>query len=104
MLLPYAHGHEVPHKNAYNLILAAQAPKCCGSFSAGYAGQRSNTAIHDAGNLKGKSKVSGAHLLSSVLVPRGEGVPKYKSWSYLCQNEMAVEVGRKMFYTDSKGK
>jgi hypothetical protein len=48
--------------------------------------------------------VSGAHLLSSVLIPQEAGVPKYKSWSYLCRNEMAVEVGRKLFYTDSKGK
>lgn len=37
------------------------------------------------------------------MIPKATTVPIYKSWSYLMRNEIAVEVGRKMFYTDSTG-
>ena len=56
-----------------------------------------------AGNLQGNSKVGGNQVLSAAPVPFVKAIPRYKSWSYLCRNEIAQETGRKLFYTDSKG-
>jgi len=47
--------------------------------------------------------VGGNHVLAAALIPMQKSVPKYKSWSYLCRNEVALETGGKLFYTDSKG-
>ena len=36
-------------------------------------------------------------------MPSHERVPSYKSWSYLMENELANEVGVRIFYTDPTG-
>ena len=56
-----------------------------------------------AGFLKCSSQLGGHEIVSALLLPKEDSIPKYKTWSYLIRNEIAVEVGRKMFYTDSHG-
>ena len=56
-----------------------------------------------AGHVKGDSAVEGRHQIQLLLLSKEGSIPSYKSWSYLAQNEIAVEVGRRMFYTDCHG-
>lgn len=53
---------------------------------------------------KGSSTLDGNYNLQLMLLPKEAGIPRYKSWAYLPQNEIALGVGRKMFYTDCHGK
>lgn len=55
------------------------------------------------GRAKGYSTVSGQHQLYLSLLPAVDLLPRYKAWSYLVHNEVAVEIGRKLFYTDCHG-
>ena len=63
-----------------------------------------HSASNAAGSMKGSSTLEGQIDLQPFLLPQETGPPRYKTWSYLAQNEIALEVGRKMFYTDVHGK
>jgi hypothetical protein len=55
--------------------------------------------------VKFKSSLQGTLVVAGNSIPsRGlAGVPPYKSWSYLMQNELANETGGRIFYTDATG-
>ena len=50
-----------------------------------------------------KTHLHGSMVVSGNCIPRQGRLPPYKSWSYLMQNELANEVGGRIFYTDATG-
>ena len=53
--------------------------------------------------MRCKSTLHGSVVVSGKCIPRQGRLPPYKSWSYLMQNELANEVGGRIFYTDVTG-
>ena len=53
--------------------------------------------------VKYKTHLHGSLVVSGNCIPRHDRLPPYKSWSYLMQNELANEVGGRIFYTDATG-
>lgn len=53
--------------------------------------------------IKVQSSLQGTLLAPAIKIPYQERVPPYKSWSYLMANEIANEVGARIFYTDATG-
>lgn len=42
-------------------------------------------------------------VLQGYVLPHHPPIPQYKSWGYVPRNEISLDVGRRMFYTDEKG-
>ncbi len=53
--------------------------------------------------IKVQSSLQGTIVAPAIQIPNHERVPSYKSWSYLMENELANEVGVRIFYTDPTG-
>ena len=60
-------------------------------------------AMPQKARVKYKSTLHGTLVVSGNSIPRQGRLPPYKSWSYLMQNELANEVGGRIFYTDATG-
>lgn len=59
--------------------------------------------LYTSGKIEWTCSISGSLPLTVCLLPLAPTIPRYKAWSYLVRNEVAEEVGQKMFYTDSTG-
>lgn len=62
-------------------------------------------AMPQKARVKYRSSLQGTMVVAGNSIPsKGlAGVPPYKSWSYLMQNELANETGGRIFYTDATG-
>ena len=62
-------------------------------------------AMPQKAKVKYRSSLQGTVVVAGNSIPRKgmPGVPPYKSWSYLMQNELANETGGRIFYTDATG-
>lgn len=56
-----------------------------------------------AGTARASCTLSGTKKLVVGTIPAADVIPPYKMWSYLTKSELAQEIGRRMFYTDSTG-
>ncbi|KAK9917862.1 hypothetical protein WJX75_009030 [Coccomyxa subellipsoidea] len=72
------------------------------------AGHDSPARKHEKGKgqelkVRINSSLQGILSAPAIKIPYKERVPTYKSWSYLMSNELATEVGSRIFYTDATG-
>lgn len=60
-------------------------------------------ALPQKARAKYKSSLQGTLVVAGNSMPVHPRVPPYKAWSYLKQNELAKDVGNRVFYTDATG-
>ncbi|BDA50448.1 Histone-lysine N-methyltransferase EZH1 [Coccomyxa sp. Obi] len=82
-------------------MLAAQGPSGGGGDASGAAKNAKGKTQEQ--RIKVQSSLQGTLVAQAIQIPNHERVPSYKSWSYLMENELANEVGVRIFYTDPTG-